>query len=95
MSMVIGDGSGGSFCFNVAGLSLSLSLSLSLTHTHTHTGVTLAGGAYGMHFEEGTMGPHAQVTGSFISHVQFVNMTKAGMFVDSICAPTASHSLST
>lgn len=47
-------------------------------------GVTLAGGAYGIHFEEATMGPHAQVTESFLSHVQFSNFSKAGIYMDNI-----------
>lgn len=65
MSMVVGDGLGGSTNWNMAG-------------------ITLAGGTHGIHFEEATMGLHAQVTESFLSHVYFANFSGAGIFVDSI-----------
>ena len=48
-------------------------------------GVTLAGGKYGIHFEEATMGLHAQVTESFVSHILFANFSGAGIFLDNIC----------
>ena len=66
MSMVVGAGGGGSYQWNLAGL-------------------TLAGAAYGVHFEESTMGLHAQVTGSFFSHVQFANFSSAAIFMENIC----------
>ena len=66
MSMVVGNGGGGSYQWNIAGL-------------------TLAGGAYGVHFEESTMGLHAQVSGSFFSHVHFANFSSAAIFMENIC----------
>ena len=47
-------------------------------------GVTLSGGAYGVHMQEATFGPFAQVTKSWISHVLFANFSKAGIFLDDI-----------
>ena len=47
-------------------------------------GVTLSGGAYGVHIQEATFGQSAQVTKSWISHVLFANFSKAGIFLDDI-----------
>ena len=65
MSMVLGDGAGGSTNWNLAGL-------------------TLAGGKHGVHFEEASMGLHAQVTESFFSHVYFANLSGAAIFMENI-----------
>ena len=65
MSMVVGNGRGGSYTLNLAG-------------------VTLSGGAYGIHMSAATFGSHAQVTGSWVSHVVLANMSSAGIYVDDI-----------
>ena len=47
-------------------------------------GLTLAGGAIGVHFTEATFGTHVQVTESFLSHVYFANFSTAAIFADDI-----------
>jgi hypothetical protein len=47
-------------------------------------GLTLAGGAIGIHFTEATFGTHVQVTGSFLSHLYFANFSTAAIFADDI-----------
>jgi hypothetical protein len=57
-------------------------------NNHTHSarfhvsGVTLVGGAVGFHFSSWT--GHHQLTGSFVSHVNFRNISKYGIWIDDI-----------
>jgi hypothetical protein len=47
-------------------------------------GLTLAGGAVGIHLSEATFGTHAQITESFMSHVLLANFSKAAVFADDV-----------
>jgi hypothetical protein len=47
-------------------------------------GVTLAGGAIGIHFTNATFGAHAQITQGQFSHVQLVNFSTAAIHTDDI-----------
>jgi len=44
-------------------------------------GVTLQGGANGILLDKDSLGPHAQITDSFISHILFKDMSNAGIFM--------------
>eukprot|EP00039_Didymoeca_costata_P023100 m.5964 g.5964 ORF g.5964 m.5964 type:complete len:779 (-) comp3453_c0_seq1:107-2443(-) len=46
--------------------------------------LTLEGASYGIHLNQEYSGPHFQCTDSFLSHILFLNISVAGIFLDDI-----------
>ena len=84
-SFLVGAGPGKTFIFALDPLmSMVVGAGAGGSTQFNLAGVTLAGGAIGIHFTNATFGSHTQVTQGQFSHVQLVNFSKAGVHTDDI-----------